>query len=333
MKFNRQSIVLFLLENTSIWLFVLVIVYFSVMSDRFLQINNLLNIVIQTSAIGIVAIGMTFVLLTAGIDLSVGSIMFMCAAVSGKLIYSGHSLFPAMVAAIAIGLVCGALNGFFVTRLKMMPFIVTLATLFLWRGTALWISQTRAMNLQDKLTFANVTIAKVPLPIWIFLLIILAAHFILTRTPFGRQIYAVGNDKEAAQKAGISTERILFLVYLICGLCATIGGFILLAQSGAVNPQFGKNREFDAISAAVLGGTSLFGGRGRVFPGTVIGAILIKTVDNGLVILQANPYIYPLVTSMIIFVAVLLDSQRNRYLKSLKRKKIRVENVNIRSSD
>ncbi len=102
-------------------------------------------------------------------------------------------------------------------------------------------------------------------------------------------------------------NRFFFFVYVLCGLCATIGGFILLAQSGAVNPQFGKEREFDAISAAVLGGTSLFGGRGHVFPGTVIGAILIKTVDNGLVILQANPYIYPLVTSIIIFLAVLLE--------------------------
>ncbi len=327
MRFNQRAAILFILEHASIWLFVLVLLFFSMMSERFFQIDNMLNIVIQTSAIGIVAIGMTFVLLTAGIDLSVGSVMFLCAAISGKLIYSGYPLAAAIVAAILVGLVCGFLNGFFVTRLKMMPFIVTLAALFLWRGTALWVSQTRAMNIQDKLTFANIPFAMIPLPVWIFLLITLSAHLVLTRTPFGRQVYAVGNDMEAAKKAGIPAERILFYVYTICGICATVGGFILLAQSGAVNPQFGKNREFDAISAAVLGGTSLFGGRGNVFPGTVMGAILIKTVDNGLVILQANPYVYPLVTSMIIFLAVLLDSQRNRYLKSLKRKKIRVETV------
>ncbi|MBD3266635.1 ribose ABC transporter permease [bacterium] len=324
-KVTRQSLILFILQYASIWLFVLILLFFTVMSDRFLSVDNLMNIIFQTSSIGIVAIGMTFVLLTAGIDLSVGSVMFLCAAIAGKCIYFDYPLPLALLSVVAVGLVCGALNGYMVTKHRMMPFIVTLAALFLWRGAALGVSQTRAMNIQDKLTLASIHIAQIPLPVWIFIITTIIAHLVLTRTPYGRQIYAVGNDPDAARKAGIPTQKILFSVYVISGICATVGGFILLAQSGAVNPQFGKNREFDAISAAVLGGTSLFGGRGNILPGTVIGAILIKTVDNGLVILQANPYIYPLVTSGIIFLAVLLDSQRNRYLKSLKRKKIRVE--------
>ena len=322
---SREKIILFLLQKSSVWLFALVLLFFSLLSDKFLSLNNLLNILIQSSAIGIAAIGMTFVLLTAGIDLSAGSIMFLCAAVSGKLIYTGHSLWLALLAVIAVGILCGAINAFFITRLRMMPFIVTLAAQFLWRGAGLWLTETRAMNLQDKLTIANWEYCSIPLPVWVLLVILVTAQFVLKCTPFGRQVYAAGHDIESAKKAGINTGTILFSVYIISALCAAIGGFILLAQSGAVNPQFGKQREFDAISAAVLGGVSLFGGRGDVFPGTILGAILIKTTDNGLVIMNANTYIYPLVTSLIIFAAVLIDCQRNRYMVSLKRKKIRVE--------
>ena len=322
-RVSREKTILFLLQQSPVWLFVLVMTFFSLLSEKFLSLDNFVNILIQSSAIGIVSIGMTFVLLTAGIDLSAGSIMFLCAAVSGKLIFSGYGLWIVFPSVIAVGLLCGAVNAFFITRLQMMPFIVTLAAQFLWRGTGLWITETRAMNLQDKLTIANWEFFYIPLPVWLFAVILFAAHFILTRTPFGRQIYATGYDAESAEKAGIDTRKLLFSVYIICASCAAIGGFVLLAQSGAVNPQFGKQREFDAISAAVLGGTSLFGGRGNVLPGTVLGAILIKTVDNGLVIINANAYVYPLVTSVIIFLAVLIDCQRNQYMASLKRKKIR----------
>jgi ribose transport system permease protein len=151
------------------------------------------------------------------------------------------------------------------------------------------------------------------------------AHVVLTRTPFGRRVYAVGNSLEAARKAGLNTRRILALVYVISGLGAALGGILALAQLGAVSPTFGTNREFAAIAAAVLGGTSLFGGRGAVFPGTVLGAVFIQSVENGLVILNANPYLYPLVTSAMIFLAVLLDSTRSRLLQEWSRRKIYVE--------
>jgi len=146
---------------------------------------------------------------------------------------------------------------------------------------------------------------------------------VLTRTPFGRQIYAVGNDADGARKAGINVTRILFAVYVICGVCAALSGLVSLTQTGAVSPSFGQQKEFTAIAAAVLGGTSLFGGRGSVFPGTVLGAVLIQTVENGLVILNADPYLYPLVTSGIIFAAVLLDSVRARLLEKLNRRRVR----------
>jgi ribose transport system permease protein len=307
-------------------LFLAVLLVFGSLSAKFLEPRNLVNILIQSSATAIVAIGMTFVLLTAGVDLSVGAIMFVAAAVAGKLTLTGAPLWLALGVIVFIGLGAGLVNAFFITRLRIAAFIVTLATLYLGRGFALWLTQTRAMNLPDSfLQLGTARVAGVPLPIVIFGGILLAAHLVLARTPFGRQIYAVGQNVEAARKAGIHTGRILASVYVISGFCAAVGGIVSLAQLGAVSPTFGTNKEFSAIAAAVLGGTSLFGGRGQVFPGTVLGAVLIQTVENGLVILDADPYLYPLVTSTIIFVAVLLDSLRTGLLAQWSRRRIRLE--------
>jgi ribose transport system permease protein len=317
---------LLLLNNAPLLLFAVVVAVFGSQSGKFLEPQNLLNILVQSSAIGIVAIGMTFVLLTAGVDLSVGSLMFVAVAVAGKLIFNGQPIWVGFAAALGIGLLAGAINALFVTRLRIMAFIVTLAMLFVWRGFGLWLTETRAMNMPDAVTqLGAAKLLGVPVPVLTFALICAAAHLLLSRTPFGRQVYAVGNDLEAARKGGVNTGRVLFTVYLICGVCAAISGFVSLTQTGAVSPTFGNQKEFTAIAAAVLGGTSLFGGRGSVFPGTVLGAVLIQTVENGLVILNADPYIYPLVTSAIIFLAVLVDSLRSNLLAKLGRRMIRVE--------
>jgi ribose transport system permease protein len=261
---------------------------------------------------------MTFVLLTAGVDLSVGAMMFLGAAVAGKMALSGAPFALALAAMLAVGMVFGALNSLFITRLRMIPFVVTLATLYLGRGLALWITQTRAMNLPE--AFLQLGTDKwlgVPAPVLVFAAVLGLAHLVLTCTPFGRQVYAVGQDAEAACKAGVPVARVLTLVYIIGGGCAALGGILSLAQLGAVSPTFGEKKEFAAIAAAVLGGTSLFGGRGHVLPGTLIGAVLIQSVENILVIKNADPYLYPLITSAIIFVAVLIDSLRNRILARL----------------
>jgi ribose transport system permease protein len=153
--------------------------------------------------------------------------------------------------------------------------------------------------------------------------VLTAAQFTLSRTPFGRQIYACGNNLEAARRAGVRTGWIVGAVYVVSACCAALGAIVSLAQLGAVSPTFGNQREFAAIAAAVLGGTSLFGGRGTVFPGAVLGAVLIQTVESGLVIANADPYIYPLVLAAVIFFAVLLDSVRHAIVKRLERRKIR----------
>ncbi len=314
------------LESAPLILLAGVVAVFAVIAPGFHQPGNLLNMVAQASSTGIVAVGMTFVLLTAGVDLSVGAIMFIAAAIGGKLLLQGSPIALVLPAMVLIGVVAGSINALLITRLRLIPFVVTLATLYLGRGFALWITETRAMNLPDAfITLGSSRIAGLPTPVLVFAGVVLVAHVALRHTPFGRQVCAIGHDLSAARKAGVATGRILAGVYVISGCCAAIGAIVALSQLGAVSPRFGLQKEFSAIAAAVLGGTSLFGGRGNVFPGTVLGALLMQTVENGLVMANADPYLYPVVTSGIIFLAVLLDSLRNRLLATRRRRVVRVE--------
>jgi ribose transport system permease protein len=301
-----------------------VLALFGAQSAKFLEPRNLINIIAQSASTGIVAVGMTFVLLTAGVDLSVGAIMFVAAAIAGKIAIAGLPLSVALSAMLGVGLLFGGVNAFFVTRIRVAAFIVTLALLFIGRGLGLFITETRAMNLPDNfLQLGSAQILGVPLPAWLFGGIVLIAHLVLTSTPFGRQLFAVGHDAEAAKKAGIRSDRILMIVYLISGACAALAAMVTLGQLGAVSPKFGEQKEFAAIAAAVLGGTSLFGGRGNVLPGTLVGALLIQTIENGLIVTNANPYLYPMVISGTIFLAVILESSRNRAEQYFRRRLIR----------
>ena len=323
---SRQRFLLPVLNHATLILFAVVLAVFGLLSPKFFTAGNLANLLVQASSTAVVGVGMTFVLLTAGVDLSVGAIMFVAAAVAGKLVLGGASLLPALLAIVGIGLLAGALNALLITRLGILAFIATLGTLYVGRGFGLWLTQTRAMNLPDSfLALGTAKLSGIPLPVIVSAFVVAVAHLTLTSTAFGRRIYAVGNNLEAAKKAGLNTSRLLASVYVFSGLCAALGGILSLAQLGSVSPTFGTNREFTAIAAAVLGGTSLFGGRGGVFPGTVLGAILIQSVENVLVILNADPYLYPLVTAAIIFLAVLMDSTRSRLLAQWGRRRIYLE--------
>ena len=326
----NKKLGLLCLTHAPLLLFAGVFLTLGLASDRFLEWQNLVNIGVQSSSTAIVAIGMTFVLLTAGVDLSVGSVMFVAVAVAGKMIYHGQPIWLSFLAALVVGIIAGAINAFFVTRLKIVAFVVTLAMLFSARGFGLWITQTRAMNMPDAVTAIGTGhVLGIPIPLLVLAILCGTAHLLLSKTPFGRQIYAMGNSPDNARKAGVPVDRNLFVIYVLCGICAALGGLVALTQTGAVSPSFGDKREFTAIAAAVLGGTSLFGGRGKVLPGTLLGAVLIQTVENGLVILNANPYLYPIATSLIIFVAVLLDSVRSRALKALHQRPIRPQDFNL----
>jgi ribose transport system permease protein len=321
---NTVRLRLALLRNAPVALFIVVLAVFGSLSDRFLDVQNFTNILIQASHIAILGIGMTFVLLTAGIDLSVGAVMYLSVALLGIYLADASPIL-AVPAMMAVGALFGLVNAFFVVRLRVAAFIVTLATLFIGRGLALWVTETRMVFYKDQiLSLARAEFLGVPWAIWVFAIVFAVAWIVLNHTPFGRQVYAVGENPDAAAKAGINVPLVLTTVYAVSGACAGIAGFVSITQVGAAASSFAMEKEFAAVAASVLGGVSLFGGRGGV-AGTVFGAVLIQTVQNGLVIVNADPYIYPLVTSSIIFVAVFVDSQRSRILERLGRRRIRIE--------
>jgi ribose transport system permease protein len=321
MKLGSRAL-LMVLQNAPYLLFIVLLIVFGLMSDRFLAVANFRNIIIQAAPIAILAIGMTFVLLTAQIDLSIGGSMYLTATVLA-LYLTGVPWPVGLLAVVLLASAIGAVNGFIVTRFGVASFIVTLAGLFILRGIAMFLSNTRTLMYEDQITSLNrATLFGVPSAIVAFVLVFAVAWIILHQTPFGRQVYAVGGDPEAARKAGLPVRRIVFLCFVLAGMCAGIGGFVSITQIGAVGPKFGDQIEFAAIAAAVLGGVSLFGGRGSV-AGTVFGAILIKSVQNGLNIINADPYIYPLVTAAIIFLAVAIDGLRTRIIERLERRTIR----------
>jgi ribose transport system permease protein len=324
MNIRKLNLRTLLLNNSTIVLFIVIFVYFGIQSPRFLSLESITNIVKQASFTGIIAVGMTFVLLTAGIDLSVGSNMYLSSVVAGLLMRQlGIGVLEGLLIAMAVGTLFGAFNAFAIVRLKIIPFMVTLSTLVIGRGIGTALTQSQQIDFpQPMLAFGQVNVAGIPMPIIVFVLVIAAAWVILTRTQFGRQIYAVGNDPEAAKKAGIRTSWVIARVYLISGFCAGLAGFILISQLGRLDRSFAEGREFDAIAAAVLGGTSLFGGVGNVF-GAVLGALLIQMVQLGLVFNNVNLYLQPMIKGAIIFLAIFFDSLRDANMKKLKRRFIR----------
>lgn len=317
--FNR------LLNNSTIVLFVVVFIIFGLSSPRFFEPDSIINnIVKQASYTGIIAVGMTFVLLTAGIDLSVGSNMYLSSVVAGLLMrHFGLDVPVALVIALAVGTLFGAINAFCIIKLRIIPFMVTLSTLVIGRGIGTALTESKQIDFPEKMSaFGQTPVFGLPMPVIVFLIVMVVAHLILTRTALGRQIYAVGNDSEAAKKAGINTDRLIAFVYIASGFCAALAGFILISQIGRLDRSFAEGREFDAIAASVLGGTSLFGGVGNIF-GAVIGALLTQMVQAGLVFNNVNLYLQPMVRAVIIFIAVFLDSLRGRNLERLKRRFIR----------
>ena len=305
---------------------ILLAVGFHLMTGKFLSVNNL-SIVMQQASINIVlAAGMTFVILTGGIDLSVGSTL--AAAAMGAVIMS---LVPGLgwlgiLAGLGIGLIFGLANGALIAFLALPPFIVTLGTLVAGRGIGLLLTESRGVILPNELfDFGSGSTFGIPNPILVFLVIAVVGHLILSRTVMGRHIYAVGYDAATAKKAGIPVNRTLGSVYLVSGFCAALGGFVSVSQLGIVNAGFGEFSELYAIAAAVLGGTSLFGGIGSILPGTVLGAVLIQMVQSGLVFVRVDIYLQPIIQAAIIFFAVLLDSIRSRKLADLGKRRIRIE--------
>ena len=304
------------LQNQGILIaFILLCVVLSMSSEFFLTWNNWTNIIRQTAINGILAIGVTFVILAGGIDLSVGSVMALCGAVAASFSMTASESFIglAVVAGLATGLAAGLVNGFLVAYLRIPAFVATLGMLSVARGLTFIYTDGRPISNLSKpfLWFGNGTVLNIPVPIVALAVVFAVCWFTLRHTVFGRHVYAVGGSERAAITNGVNTRRVTALTYAISGALAALAGIILTARSTAALPQAGVAYELDAIAAVVIGGTSLAGGRGTLI-GTLFGALIIGTINNGLDLLGISSYYQQVVKGSIIVGAVLLDVSRRR---------------------
>ncbi len=289
------------------------IIIFSALSPYFLTANNLLNVSLQVSITSIIAIGMTLVILTGGIDLSVGSLVAFVGVISTSLLKldTMFSLPIAIFAGLALGTLSGWIAGICVTRFRITPFIVTLALMTILRGAAFIYTDARPIwDLPESFSFlGGGRLLGIPFPTIMMVALFIIAHVMLTRTPFGRHIYAVGGNAEAARLAGIRTERVLARVYLLCGILTAISGILLSSRLNSGQPNAGLMYELDVIAAVVVGGTSLQGGRGTII-GTFIGSLLIGVLRNGLNLLDVGSYVQQVIVGVVILLAVMADQIR-----------------------
>ncbi|MBM4169906.1 MAG: ribose ABC transporter permease [Ignavibacteria bacterium] len=293
------------------------IAIFSALSPHFFTTDNLLNVMLQISITAIVAVGMTFVILTAGIDLSVGSLMAFVGVVATSMLKLDLRLeyaFPlAMLAGLLLGAASGLIAGTLVTRFRITPFIVTLALMTIWRGLAFVYTEGRPVwELPEAFALlGNGRTLGIPNPTIVMIVVFVTAYVVLSHTRFGRYIYAIGGNPEAARLAGIGVKRIVTQVYVVCGVLSAASGILLASRMNSGQPNAGIMYELDVIAAVVVGGTSLFGGRGTV-TGTFLGSLLIGVLRNGLNLLNVGSYVQQVVVGVVILLAVLLDQWKKR---------------------
>ena len=295
-----------------IGLFLLVIVI-TLLNPSFLSINNLFNVLRQVSISALIAFGMTFVILTGGIDLSVGSTLALTGAVAASLLASGMDPIIAMGIALILGLILGAINGVIITKGKVAPFIATLATMTIYRGLTLVYTEGRPISgLGDSMTFqlfGKGYFFGIPVPVVTMILAFAVLYFILHKTTFGRRVYAVGGNEEASRLSGINPDRVKIAVYAITGLLAAMSALILTSRLNSAQPTAGDSYELDAIAAVVLGGTSLTGGKGWIF-GTLVGALIIGVLNNGMNLIGVSSFFQQVVKGIVILLAVLIDRKK-----------------------
>ena len=291
----------------------LIVVIISIMSPSFLTMNNLFNVLRQVSINALIAFGMTFVILTGGIDLSVGSILALTGAVTAGMMSGGLDPILAMILGVLLGVLLGAINGLIIAKGKVAPFIATLATMTIFRGLTLVYTEGRPISgLGD--SFAFQMLGKgyffgIPFPVVTMAISFAVLYFILKKTTFGRRVYAVGGNEEASRLSGINVDRIKIYVYSLAGGLTAIAALILTSRLNSAQPTAGNMFELDAIAAVVLGGTSLTGGRGWIV-GTLVGALIIGVLNNGLNLIGVSSFFQQVVKGAVILIAVLLDRKK-----------------------
>jgi inositol transport system permease protein len=291
---------------------------FAILEPRFLSSINLFNVMRQVSITGLLAIGMTFVILTAGIDLSVGSLLAFAGLVAAAVAKGGmQDRFTVGDGAIGYAWPLAALQGIAITKLKVPAFVVTLGGMSVFRGAALLFAAGGPISgfQPDFAWWGQGRVGPVPVPVIIFLFSALIAHIVLRYTRYGRRVYAVGGNPEAARLAGVNVTGVIWSVYIIMGFFAGLGAFVLAARLNSAEAVAGTGYELTVIASVVIGGTSLFGGSGSIF-GTVIGAVLIGVLLNGLVLMNVSSYVQQIIIGVIIVLAVAFDT----FAKSRRRK-------------
>lgn len=287
--------------------FLLLCLVLSLLSDRFLTVDNMINVLRQSTINGIIAVGMTYIILTAGIDLSVGSILALSSVITADMLQTGLPVPTAILIGLGVGAACGLLNGIIITRANVPPFVMTLGMMTIARGLALVYTEGRPITgLPESFRFIGTgSIGPIPTPIIIAAATFVIGYILLTRTSLGQFIYAIGNNVTAARYAGISINLYITFVYVLSGVLSALAGLILIARLDSAQPTAGLAFEFDAIAAVVVGGTSFAGGQGGL-GGTLIGVLIIAVLSNGLNLLNVSSFYQPVVSGVVIALALLL---------------------------
>jgi ribose transport system permease protein len=296
-----------------VYLFSGLIVLFSFITPNFLSVANLSNLLLQGSVLLIVSLGLTLVMLSNGIDLSVGSLMSLCGMAAGISLSRGLGLIPALFFGVLTGLVSGLFIGFLITRLRFSPFIATFGMMGVFEGTSLFSNQGESIYWSESFFnfIGNGYLLDIPFPVWLAALVFMIVYVILYKTPFGVNVYAIGGHEEGLRLAGVDIQRQKLLIYMISGLLAGIGGIVLSSRIASGHPTVGIGYEFEAIASAVIGGTTFFGGQGGII-GTLFGALLITLLRNGLNLLgYTTPYQYCAI-GMILAIGITLNTLYRR---------------------
>lgn len=292
-------------------LFLVILV--TLMNPSFMSSDNILNLLRQASINAVIAFGMSFVILTGGIDLSVGSTLALSSALVAGLIATGVSPVLAIIVGMMTGAILGMVNGLLITKGNMAPFIATLATMTIYRGmTLVYTNGNPITGIGESYFFKFIGrgyVLGIPFPVIIMIVSFLLLFVLLHKTAFGKKTYAIGGNVKAAKLAGVKTDRIQILIYTLSGFMASIAGIILTSRLNSAQPTAGQAYEMDAIAAVVLGGTSLSGGKGRIF-GTLVGALIIGTINNGLNLLGVSSFYQQIVKGIVIIIAVLIDRKK-----------------------
>lgn len=313
---NRKKLLSkeWLIEQKSLIALLFLVVVVSFLNPNFFTVDNLLNILRQTSVNAIIAVGMTLGILTAGIDLSVGSVLALCGAFAATLVAMEVPVLVAVPTALLAGAALGAISGIIIAKGKVQAFIATLVTMTLLRGVTMVYTDGRPISTGFTDTadtfawFGTGYALGIPVPVWLMVVVFAGAWYLLNHTRFGRYVYAVGGNESATRLSGINVDRVKIGVYAICGLLAALAGIIVTSRLSSAQPTAGMGYELDAIAAVVLGGTSLMGGKGRIM-GTLIGALIIGFLNNALNLLDVSSYYQMIAKAVVILLAVLVDNK------------------------